>query len=178
LVGECLPVSRVEICWPTCDQALAAQSIQQIPGGESLANIRIGVQVAAGIESCAPFRNHLRSERDISGDHQISWCNHADNVLVCDVHSLADTDAADERRRWSSQGLIGDECHQDLAPLRSAIQQLLDFGRTPVGVNPNLHVAGPSSISEIWDANGPFFDTSARAIITRRCPVSPPSNPA
>jgi len=147
LVGECLPISRAEIRWPTCDQALAAQSIQQIPGGESLANIRIGVQAAAGIEGCAPFRNYLRSERDISGNHQIPWYNHADNVLVCDVHSLADTDAADERRRWSSQGLIGDECHHDLAPLCSAIQQLLDFGRTPVGVNPNLHVAGPSSVS-------------------------------
>ncbi len=104
-----------EIRWPTGDEAFAPQPIEQIAGGKSLANICAGVQFAAGIEGLASFRNHVRGEWDISRNYEIAGCNQTNNVSVRNVHSFGDTDAVDERRGWSTQGLIGDKCHRDLA---------------------------------------------------------------
>jgi hypothetical protein len=160
LVGECLLVSGAEVRRPAGDQAPATESIDQIPDGESLADIRISVQFAARIDGLAPFRDHVSGQRNISRNHQITGHNQFDNASIGDVHPPKDADTVDEPRRRGAHGLIGDERHFNLTPLRGAIQQRFDFARTRVSVNPNLHGATRQDVYDV--GSGPRLYPASR----------------
>jgi hypothetical protein len=54
------------------------------------------------------------------------------------------------------------KCHLDLAPLCGAIQEIVDFAKAAVSVNPNLHGTRPSFLSHVCGGGVPLLETSAR----------------
>jgi hypothetical protein len=147
LVRKRLQILGRKTRWSPGDLAATAQFIKQIPHGKPLADIRLRVQFAAGIEGLSAVSDDLSGQRDIGRDDQIARLRKFYDTTIGNVQPSGHHDAVDIFGAWNAQRLIGDQRHLGSGSFGGPIQHLFDLAGAGVGVDPDLHGFPPSSTS-------------------------------
>src|SRR6185369_244336 len=73
------------------------------------------------------------------GDHQIARLDCIRDMVVRHVESSTHLDHANPRRRRRTQHLVGNQNQMQLGTLGGAVEDVFDYGRASVGVDPDPH---------------------------------------
>src|SRR5467141_2305876 len=146
LVREALAVLVVERRRPAGPLPRAAQLVQVVAQRQALLDVLRRIELPARIERVPALGDHVRSERNVGGDHEIAGRELAHDVAIRDVDAARHLKRADVRRRRRAQQLVRHQRQRDLRPLRGPVENVLDDRGTRVGVDPDVHGWGQTPI--------------------------------
>jgi len=138
LIGKSVAISLAERRRSPGIYPAAAQRVHEIPHVQALANIVFGVEFAAWVQGQAAFGDHLGGQRDVRRYHQLTRFRLLYDVVICNVKTDRHLNRTDIAGSGNLQGLVGNQDYRHAYPIRRSKQDLFDYFRAGVGVNPNL----------------------------------------
>lgn len=118
------------------DGAGAAKIRQQITGGQCSANVVFCIYLAGRCDDAGFLPETLRSERDISSDHDIIFLTMGDDPLIGGVTLTIYNNLFNAGIGWKAQGRIGYEYDVPCAAFRNFVN--FCFNRACIGIDPYL----------------------------------------
>jgi len=96
VIGKAPPVTLAERRWTAQDRTGRAQVLHEIPEGQTLADVVLGVQLSPRVERVRSPRDHLGGKGNVGRDDQILRLHLSHDPMVRDVEAVPDPDAPDE----------------------------------------------------------------------------------